>query len=151
MPTKKNAAQKKIPMSRIIQHFITLPEEQRVSLLLGIVRIESRGLRRAHFSPKAQDEMGEAFFTTKLSRLRDDPDPKKKKLRAYISDDKQVGGRWKDLLTVAKKYHNGHLDDVFKSHISEEEQMVQTILSCKSSRDVLGRGGEGNSAGSLHP
>ena len=117
MPTKKNAAQKKIPMSRIIQHFITLPEEQRVSLLL------------AHFSPKAQDEMGEAFFTTKLSRLRDDPDPKKKKLRAYISDDKQVGGRWKDLLTVAKKYHNGHLDDVFKSHISEEEQMVQTILS----------------------
>ena len=117
MPTKKNAAQKKIPMSRIIQHFITLPEEQRVSLL------------RAHFSPKAQDEMGEAFFTTKLSRLRDDPDPEKKKLRAYISDDKQVGGRWKDLLTVAKKYHNGHLDDVFKSHISEEEQMVQTILS----------------------
>jgi hypothetical protein len=66
MPTKKNAAQKKIPMSRIIQHFITLPEEQRVSLLL------------AHFSPKAQDEMGKSFFTTKLSRLRDDPDPEKK-------------------------------------------------------------------------
>ena len=109
--------QKKIPMSRIIQHFITLPEEQRVSLL------------RAHFSPKTQEKIGEGQFISKLSDLRTDPDPEKKKLRAYISDDKNVGGRWKDLLPTAKKYHNGHLDDVFNGHLSEHEQMVQTILS----------------------
>ena len=112
MPT-----QKKIPMSRIIQHFLTLPEEQRVSLL------------RAHLSPKTQEAIGKAQFETRLSDLRDDPDPEKKKLRAYISDDKNVGGRWKDLLPVAKECHNGHLNDVFNGHHSEQEQMFLTIMS----------------------
>lgn len=117
MPTKNHAVQKKIPLSRIIQHFITLPEEQRVSLL------------RAHFSPEALDEAGKSSFTTKLEKLRDDPDPEKKDLRAYISDDKNVGGSWKSLLDIAKKYHNGHLDDVFNGHLSQEEMIVQTLLS----------------------
>lgn len=112
MPT-----QKKIPMSRIIQHFLTLPEEQRVSLL------------RAHLSPKTQEAIGKAQFETKLSDLRTDPDPEKKKLRAYTSDDKNVGGRWKDLLPAAEKYGNGHLDNIFNSHYSEEEKVVQSILS----------------------
>ena len=64
-------ASKKIPKSRIIQHFLSLPEEQRVRLL------------NKHLSPESIKSLGANEFYTPMIGLRDKPE---EEARRFLKD-----------------------------------------------------------------
>ncbi len=91
-------APKKIPKSRVFQHFMTLPERQRVELL------------RRHMAPAVLDELGRAEFDVAMYALRDKPEAETRKAlqplkachKSMVNAAKQNTGAFTD--TILNKY-----------------------------------------------
>ena len=117
MPKIGAGAAKKLPKPMIIQHFLSLPEEKRVSLLRGV------------FSDAYLEELGKGEFDDRIKALTYDKDPEKKALKRFIADDNNVGGHWRDLLPIAKKRGAYHVESIFDSPSTDQEKVFQVIMN----------------------
>ena len=114
---KGNNSGKKIPKSVIFKHFLSLPEEQRVKLL------------QSHVSPQLQNELAESEFRSTLNDLKKKPEAE---IRAFLTNDKNFGGPWRDLIPYGERLAAGHKDSIYSQfggikRISDEDRFYALV------------------------
>ncbi len=119
---------KKIPKSVIFKHFLSLPEEQRVKLL------------QSHISPKLQNELAESEFSSTLNALKKKPEPE---IRAYLTNDKNFGGPWQDLIPYGERLAGAYKDDIYSRYggtkrISDEDRLYALVTDKTTMPNRLG-------------
>ena len=106
-------APKHIPQSRIVRHFFTLPDEQRVRLI------------RKHMIPEKILQYGKSEFKLTLDKLKKDP----AKLRTFVRQ--KFGGSRERLAGAVKKgeyFARNFLRDIYKFEDKTDEDKLCAIL-----------------------
>ena len=106
MPNYGANGEKKIPANKIIESFRSLPEKKRVEIL------------RSNLSNNALYAVGELEFATSLDNLKKkDPNT----IKAYLTDSKNFGGPWQDLVPLGENIAGAHLDSIYtRFHVPKE-------------------------------
>ncbi len=107
-------APKKIPKSRIFQHFITLPERQRVELL------------RKHMAPAVLDEWGRGEFDVAMYALRSKPEAEARKALQPLK------ACHKSMVDAAKKNTGAFTDTILNKYgarSTDEDRLYALITS----------------------
>ncbi len=98
MPKYGPNGEKKIPASKIIESFRNLPEKKRAEIL------------RANLSEITLYQIGELEFATSLGQIKNKDS---ETIKAYLTDDKNFGGPWKDLIPLGEDIAGAHLSSIY--------------------------------------
>ena len=121
MPKYGPNGEKKMPASKIIESFRNLPEKKRAEIL------------RANLSEITLYQIGELEFATSLGQIKNkDPET----IKAYLTDDKNFGGPWKDLIPLGEDIAGAHLSSIYSrfrvpSGPGHEAEKLYALVMCK--------------------
>ena len=119
---------KKIPTSVIFRHFLTLPEEQRVKLL------------QEHLASVHKDRFAGSVFRGMMMNLSSKPEAE---IRAFLTDDKNFGCPWRELIPYGEKLASGYLNDIYSGFggvkwISDEDKFYALVTDQTTMPNRLG-------------
>ncbi len=106
---------KKIPKKKILDHFLTLPEKDRARIL------------RNHLSAKTVSGVGAGEFDATLDNLKKKPEPE---IRAFLTNDKNFGGRWQNLIPAGEHAAQGFLENIYGGKkLSDADKLYALVTS----------------------
>lgn len=120
MPNYGQNGGKKIPASKIIESFRNLPDKKRIEIL------------RANLSDNALYQIGELEFATSLGKLKSkDPET----IKTYLTDNKNFGGPWQDLVPLGEDIAGAHLNSIYSrfrvpSGPGHEAEKLYALFMC---------------------
>lgn len=91
---------KKIPASTIIEGFRRLPEKKRAEIL------------RSNLSNGALYKVGELEFASHLADLKQKDT---QTISSFLTDSKNFGGPWQDLIPLGENIAGHHLDSIYST------------------------------------
>lgn len=110
---------KNVPAPKVIDAFLKLPEKKRIEIL------------RKNLSDEAVYALGELEFATFLSRdVKRRPD---NEIRAYLTDSKNFGAPWQDLIACGEDIAGGHVDSIYtRFHVDRDkpEEKLYALFMC---------------------
>ena len=114
MPT--NGTNKKIPASKIIKGFLKLPEAKRCELL------------NKNLSDQAKYQLGELAFATNLGKIKkESPET----IRKYLTDNKNFGGPWENLIPLGEEIAGEHLKRIYSDFRAESNaDKLYALVMC---------------------
>ncbi len=124
MPKYGNKNLKGIPASKIIESFVNLPDDKRFELL------------NKNLSEKSKYELGEMEFTRKLENLKKE---KPEAIRAYLTDSKNFGGPWEDLIPLGEAIAGGHIDRIYSDFGVDRKNKADKLYALVMCPDLANR------------